>query len=440
MARDNNQGRRFALGALFTASVISGCAVEPTTPGDGAWVLPDEPTATGDLPAPSGAIMWEYFDGVATGSFDEMRQSSLFSGQPQRRFLMSSLELPRNLYDNYTIRLRGYLRPATTGSYRLYIRGSNVGAVWLSTDESPANLKMMANFPTSQLASGWMRTPSQQSPAVQLEAGKSYYLEAVQANLSGNDWFGLAWAPADADPTMATVLKGDVLAPLLPAAVTANVLADSFEQGYRVGYNDGRYGFPVNSNYPPLDSDGDGLPDNWEIAMGMNPKSDEDALLDQDGDGLYALIEWQQYADPRKTDSDGDGMPDGWELSKGLSLSDPTDAALVGAAGISYLALYWEEANIPPPLKPGEARVNWVAPATKEDGLPLDPAYIAGYEVIFGSSPESMTGLVKITDPKVTTVLLTALDYPVVYVSVVAIDMAGRRSSASLPAAIEVAK
>ncbi|MBN1944368.1 MAG: hypothetical protein JW797_01775 [Bradymonadales bacterium] len=66
----------------------------------------------------------------------------------------------------------------------------------------------------------------------------------------------------------------------------------------------------------PLDSDGDGLPDSLEIAIGSRPldaDSDDDGLLDglesnivadDDGDGLINVL------DP---DSDGDGLPDGLE-------------------------------------------------------------------------------------------------------------------------------
>ena len=40
------------------------------------------------------------------------------------------------------------------------------------------------------------------------------------------------------------------------------------------------------------DSDGDGLPDTWETAMGMNPNSNADRDLDSDGDGM---TNWQEY-------------------------------------------------------------------------------------------------------------------------------------------------
>ncbi|MBI5017187.1 MAG: choice-of-anchor D domain-containing protein [Deltaproteobacteria bacterium] len=68
-----------------------------------------------------------------------------------------------------------------------------------------------------------------------------------------------------------------------------------------------------------IDSDGDGLPDNWEMTNGLNPHDPSDATGDLDNDGLTNLAEFQHGTDPGNADSDGDGMADGWEVAHSLN-------------------------------------------------------------------------------------------------------------------------
>ncbi len=56
-----------------------------------------------------------------------------------------------------------------------------------------------------------------------------------------------------------------------------------------------------------VDWDADGLPDDWEIAHGLDPTVN-DADLDADNDGLTNLEEYERGSDPNNPDSDGDGI------------------------------------------------------------------------------------------------------------------------------------
>jgi hypothetical protein len=61
-----------------------------------------------------------------------------------------------------------------------------------------------------------------------------------------------------------------------------------------------------------VDWDADGVPDDWEIANGLDPTRN-DADEDPDGDGVVNGLEYRRGTDPRSRDSDGDGIPDGDE-------------------------------------------------------------------------------------------------------------------------------
>jgi hypothetical protein len=52
-----------------------------------------------------------------------------------------------------------------------------------------------------------------------------------------------------------------------------------------------------------LDSDGDGIPNGWEIANGLNANLASDALLDADGDGVSNRGEFAAGTDPRNATS-----------------------------------------------------------------------------------------------------------------------------------------
>ena len=61
---------------------------------------------------------------------------------------------------------------------------------------------------------------------------------------------------------------------------------------------------------PPVDSDGDGMTDEEELKLGLNPNA-----ADSDNDGLNDADEINRYnTDPLKADSDDDGLKDGEEV------------------------------------------------------------------------------------------------------------------------------
>jgi len=118
----------------------------------------------------------------------------------------------------------------------------------------------------------------------------------------------------------------------------------------------------VNLDPSNIDTDGDGMPDGWERAYGLNPLDPDDAMQDFDGDGLLNTDEYvwwgspidldhdtpfngtllstdasnphiinEKTCAPNSNDTDGDGMADGWEnkykgdLIDGKYQLDPTN-------------------------------------------------------------------------------------------------------------------
>lgn len=72
-----------------------------------------------------------------------------------------------------------------------------------------------------------------------------------------------------------------------------------------------------------IDSDGDGLPDRFELLNGLDPNNSEDALWDLDGDGVTNLQEYNMGTLLNNKDSDSDGFTDREELN---AKTDPLNA------------------------------------------------------------------------------------------------------------------
>lgn len=63
------------------------------------------------------------------------------------------------------------------------------------------------------------------------------------------------------------------------------------------------------------DSDGDGMPEGWELFWGLDPSDPEDAQADFDGDGATNVQEFNTGANPTIPDSDSDSLTDGDEIN-----------------------------------------------------------------------------------------------------------------------------
>ncbi len=75
----------------------------------------------------------------------------------------------------------------------------------------------------------------------------------------------------------------------------------------------------------PVDMDGDGVYNWWELLYGFDPLDPSDAALDPDGDGLSNLLEFHHLTNPLRGDTDGGSVWDKEELGQCNNPLDPSD-------------------------------------------------------------------------------------------------------------------
>jgi len=98
-----------------------------------------------------------------------------------------------------------------------------------------------------------------------------------------------------------------------------------------------------------VDTDGDEMPDWWELANGLNPNDSSDASLTSTNPLAHELTNLQVFQNPSVLIADNystlnDGIPDWWKVTAGLSLTDTNAANAVNsnpwAHGLSNLEVY----------------------------------------------------------------------------------------------------
>jgi len=96
------------------------------------------------------------------------------------------------------------------------------------------------------------------------------------------------------------------------------------------------------------DTDGDGIPDWWEVSQGLNPNNPDDGSATNTSSLAHGLSNLQVYWNPSVLVTDNysscsDGVADWWKVQTGYAANTPADT--VGANGSTLVANYQAGAN-----------------------------------------------------------------------------------------------
>ncbi|PYI86696.1 MAG: hypothetical protein DME26_08560 [Verrucomicrobia bacterium] len=157
---------------------------------------------------------------VTGGTLPSITNSLKFiNNQPDEVTYPTSFEGPVNYLDNYGTQFRGYVTPPTNGDYVFFICSDDNSVLFLSSDENPANKKLIAaetvwsntrqwntsgggSDLTAKRSDQYTGTTWANGNQITLTGGKRYYIEAVHAEGGGGDLIAVTWrTPLDAaDP------------------------------------------------------------------------------------------------------------------------------------------------------------------------------------------------------------------------------------------------
>ena len=157
--------------------------------------------------AATGTILREEWRNVAGNNISDFA----FQTTPTSTSQLSTFEGPANQGENYASRIRGYLCAPQTGNYVFWLAGDDAAELYLSSDDNPASKVRIANLLSWTNFREWTKFGSQQSVAINLVAGKKYYIEAIQKQGGGGDNLSVQWQLPGG--TIESPLPGKYLSP-----------------------------------------------------------------------------------------------------------------------------------------------------------------------------------------------------------------------------------
>ena len=172
-----------------------GIYVFELTVSEAARISKDKVTITVDkaFTTGTGSLTRSVWLDVEEGTLANLTTYDPQLAYPHFEDLIPGTEPPRNWADYYGQRLKGALTVPVAGRYTFWIASDDGGELWISSDANPANKRRIASVTGSVSPLQWNAQTSQQSVGISLEAGQSYYIEALQKEGVGGDHLAVAW-------------------------------------------------------------------------------------------------------------------------------------------------------------------------------------------------------------------------------------------------------
>ncbi len=101
--------------------------------------------------------------------------------------------LPTDSLENYGATMEGFITPADSASYDFFLRSDDASELYLSTDDKPATLALIAEETGCCKAFLEPGAPTTTASPIALTAGKKYFVRVVYKEGGGGDYAQVAW-------------------------------------------------------------------------------------------------------------------------------------------------------------------------------------------------------------------------------------------------------
>lgn len=178
-----------------------------------------------------GVLKWEAYNGIGGTGIDALTGDAKYPDSADEVRVIGSAEGPTGYGDNYGARISGFVTPTETADYVFFLSADDNAQLFLSTDDKPANAKLIATEPQWNGERQWVLLdrrdldfPENRSDKfansewptgnkITLTSGRKYYISLIYKEGGGGDNGAIYMKKAsDPDPANgAPALSGNIL-------------------------------------------------------------------------------------------------------------------------------------------------------------------------------------------------------------------------------------
>ncbi|GAA5480858.1 cadherin domain-containing protein [Haloferula sargassicola] len=159
-----------------------------------------------------GGIPRTYYHDITGGGLSALTGAAKFPDNPDAEEALYAFDGGDHGND-YGSTVRGFLIPPVTGAYTFWIASDDASELRISTNSNPAGASVRASVNSWTDRYEFDQDASQKSAAINLTAGKAYFIEARHKEGSGGDHVAVAW---QGPGISREVIPGRFLAPCSP--------------------------------------------------------------------------------------------------------------------------------------------------------------------------------------------------------------------------------